>query len=180
MDDPSDQRLIRKAINGDSEAFTSLVERYYSIIFRIAYKWSGTQSDAEDITHDVCVKLGQAIRSFKGKSAFSSWLYCVTLNTVRDFQRSRKRQMETISALAFISEAACPPDAELRAEQDHLWKAVHTLPEKQRDAILLIYSEELSHAQAAEIMDCAESTVSWHVHEAKKQLRRLLKDTNYG
>jgi len=50
------------------------------------------------------------------------------------------------------------------------------LPPKQRDAMLLVYAEDLSHAQAAEILNCAESTVSWHVHEARKKLKQELQD----
>ena len=48
------------------------------------------------------------------------------------------------------------------------------LPEQQRDAVLLVYAEEMSHAEAGEIMGCKEATVSWHIHEAKKTLRGLL------
>jgi RNA polymerase sigma-70 factor (ECF subfamily) len=57
---------------------------------------------------------------------------------------------------------------------DDLWAAVAELPEKQRDAVFLIYSEGRNHAEAASILNCAESTVSWHVHEAKKRLKGAL------
>ena len=56
-----------------------------------------------------------------------------------------------------------------------LWAAVRRLPDKQRDAVLLVYGEELSHADAAAVMACAEATVSWHIHEAKKRLKVLLR-----
>ena len=61
-----------------------------------------------------------------------------------------------------------------RPTSRQLWAAVRTLPEKQRDAVLLVYAEELSHAAAAEIMGIKEATVSYHVHEARKTLRGLL------
>ena len=56
-----------------------------------------------------------------------------------------------------------------------LWAAVRKLPDKQRDAVLLVYGEGLSHASAADAMACAEATVSWHVHEAKKRLKVLMR-----
>ena len=174
MRDRAEHCLIERARGGDAEAFARLVEHYYSTIFRVAYKWAGNQADAEDIAQDVCIKLGQAIRGFKGTSAFSSWLYRVTLNAVRDFQRARKRQAENVAAMALVSETEYVPDMETEMTQDQLWLKVRKLPDKQRDAMLLIYAEGMSHRQAADVMDCAESTVSWHVHEAKKRLRQEL------
>jgi RNA polymerase sigma-70 factor (ECF subfamily) len=55
-----------------------------------------------------------------------------------------------------------------------LWQAVRALPEQQRDAVLLVYGEDLKHAEAALIMGCSEKTVSWHLHEAKKRLRKTV------
>ena len=124
--------LVVRAQNGDAEAFGELIEDHYDMIHRTAWKWCGNRADAEDIAQDVCVKLGSAIAGFNGRSAFSSWVYRITLNAVRK------------------------------------------LPEKQRDAVLLVYAEELSHAAAAEIMGIKEATVSFHVHEARKTLRGLL------
>ena len=63
-------------------------------------------------------------------------------------------------------------DADERTEE--LWTAVRALPDKQRDAVLLVYGEGLSHAAAGDVMACAEATVSWHIHEAKKRLKALL------
>ena len=174
MHEQTDHGLIERAKRGDSEAFSRLVERYYSTIFRVAYKWCGDQTDAEDIAQEVCVKLGRAIRGFKGTSAFSSWLYRVTLNTVRDFQRASQRRVQSVAAMALVAETEYVPDMETDMTGDQLWAAVRDLPEKQRDAVLLIFGEEMSHKQAADVMDCAESTVSWHIHEAKKRLKGLL------
>jgi RNA polymerase sigma-70 factor (ECF subfamily) len=55
-----------------------------------------------------------------------------------------------------------------------LWTAVRSLPDQQRDAVLLVYGEDMSHAEAATVMGCSEKTVSWHVHEARKRLKILL------
>ncbi len=184
MRDRSDQSLIDQALGGDREAFAALVERHYASIFRIAWKWCGDKADAEDVAQDVCIKLASAIRSYKGEAAFSSWLYRVTLNAVRDLQRARARRAE--HATTFARDAAVldgcgcgglepvSGDPEEELEMRELWRTVRRLPDKQRDAVLLTYAEGLSHAEAARVMDCAESTVSWHVHEAKKQLKSLL------
>jgi len=166
--------LVARAQNGDAEAFGELIEDHYDLIHRTAWKWCGNRTDAEDIAQDVCVKLGSAIAGFDGRSAFSSWVYRITLNTVRDMQRAGGRRARYAEAYAHVSPEDAPAEQEEAATSSQLWAAVRTLPEKQRDAVLLVYAEELSHAAAADIMGCKEATVSWHIFEARKTLRGLL------
>jgi len=166
--------LIAVAQAGDRIAFGMLIERHYDLIFRTAYKWSGHRSDAEDVAQDVCVKIGAGLGKFDGRSSFATWVYRITLNAVRDMQRSRGRQQRQTQALAAVSPEDFPSEQEEATLTRELWTAVRKLPEKQRDAVLLIYAEDLNHAAAADIMGCKEATVSWHVHEAKKTLRGLL------
>lgn len=168
------ESLVLLAQRGDRAAFAELIGQHYDLIYRTAYKWSGNRSDAEDIAQDVCVKLGSVLGSFDNRSAFSSWLYRITLNAVRDMQRARMRRGRHVDALAQVSPEDYPPDQEEATAARELWTAVRALPEKQRDAVLLIYAEDLNHAAAADIMGCKEATVSWHIHEAKKTLRGLL------
>lgn len=166
--------LVVRAQNGDAEAFAELIEAHYDRIHRTAWKWCGNSHDAEDIAQDVCVKLGRAITGFDGRSAFSSWVYRITLNAVRDLQRAGMRRGRRAGAYADLVPANQPPEQEDAATISQLWAAVRKLPEKQRDAVLLVYAEDLSHAAAAEVMGIKEATVSFHVHEARKTLRGLL------
>jgi RNA polymerase sigma-70 factor (ECF subfamily) len=169
-----DADLIRRAREGDREAFGMLVERHYGFIFRIAWRWSGNRSDAEDVAQDVCARLGAAIRGYRGGSAFTSWLYAMTINASRDARRKATR--ETMKTDAYGVQALI--DGEIGEEpddrSDRLWAAVRRLPDKQRDAVLLVYGEGLSHAAAADVMAISETTVSWHVHEAKKRLKAIM------
>lgn len=166
--------LVVRAQNGDAEAFGELIEDHYDMIHRTAWKWCGNRADAEDIAQDVCVKLGSAIAGFDGRSAFSSWVYRITLNAVRDLQRAGIRRGKYADAYAEVTPEDQPAEQEEAATSSQLWDAVRKLPEKQRDAVLLVYAEDLSHAAAAEILGIREATVSWHVHEARKTLRGLL------
>lgn len=168
------EALVRRAQNGDAEAFAELIEDQYDRIYRTAWRWCGNGHDAEDIAQDVCVRLGQALSSFDGRSAFSSWVYRITLNMVRDWQRAGRRRGAHVDAYAEIAPTEEAPNQEDATTSSQLWAAVRNLPEKQRDAVLLVYAEEMSHAQAAEIMGIKEATVSFHVHEARKTLRGLL------
>ena len=170
----SDNILVNRAKAGDRLAFAQLLDDHYDFIFRTACKWTGRKSDAEDVAQEVCIKLATAIQSFDGRSAFRSWLYRVTVNMVRDLQRSSSRRNRTVDAFSLVHPEDDPGNQEESATAKELWRAVSELPEKQREAIMLVYAEDMNHADAAEIMGCKEATVSWHIHEAKKTLRGLL------
>ena len=173
--DASDSELVGLARDGDRGAFGRLVERHYDFVYRVAWRWCGRKADAEDIAQDVCVRLGRAIRDYRGGGAFTTWLYAVTLNAARDHARKSARESARTQAYevhALIAgETPEEPDEQIEA----LWAAVRLLPDKQRVAVLLVYGEELSHAATAEAMAISETTVSWHIHEAKKRLKVLLR-----
>lgn len=168
-----DAELAGRARGGDREAFAALVDRHYGFIFRVAYRLTGMRADAEDVAQEVCIRIARAIRSYRGEGAFTTWLYSLTLNAVRDMARKGAREAAKAEAwgVQALVETEGAPDAEDPAEA--LWEAVRRLPAKQRDAVTLVYGEGLSHAEAAEAMNCSENTVSWHVHEARKRLRLL-------
>ncbi|MEP3276147.1 MAG: RNA polymerase sigma factor [Stappiaceae bacterium] len=172
--------LIERAKSGDRSAFAALLETQYSRIFRCAYKWLGNREDAEDVAQDVSVKLAKKIADFRGDSALSSWIYRVTLNAVRDFERQRAgRNLGLGKYFQFMQVVGEEQVQSDDAELDDLWFSVRKLPPKQRDAVLLVYGEECTHQTAAGIMNCSEKTVSWHLHAARKKLRHILKEEGH-
>jgi RNA polymerase sigma-70 factor (ECF subfamily) len=173
--DASDSELVGLARDGDRGAFGRLVERHYDFVYRVAWRWCGRKADAEDIAQDVCVRLGRAIRDYRGGGAFTTWLYAVTLNAARDHTRKSARENARAQAYAAHALISGEPPEEPDEQVETLWAAVRLLPDKQRVAVLLVYGEELSHAATAEAMAISETTVSWHIHEAKKRLKVLLR-----
>ncbi|MCG8270746.1 RNA polymerase sigma factor [Aquamicrobium sp. NLF2-7] len=173
--DASDAELIGRARDGDRSAFGALVERHYDFVHRVAWRWSGNRTDAEDIAQEVCVRMGRAIRGWRGEGAFSTWLYAMTLNAARDM--ARKSARETVKTQAYGSEVLTLVQAADDAGElaEDLWQCVRRLPDKQREAVLLVYGEGLTHAAAADAMAISEATVSWHIHEAKKRLKVLMR-----
>jgi len=171
----SDAELIGRARGGDRGAFGKLLERHYGFVYRAAYRWCGSKADAEDIAQDVCVRLGRAIRNYQGNGAFTTWLYAMTLNAARDTMRKRTRDTAKTEAFRTYALIAGEGSADGQDPSEALWAAVRMLPDKQRDAVLLVYGEGLNHAAAAEVMAISETTVSWHIHEAKKRLKVLMR-----
>ncbi len=170
----SDRALAARAGQGDRAAFAALVNRHYGRIHRVALRWTGNVPDAEDVAQAVCVKLASAVRSFRGDAEFATWLTRMTINQAQDHHRARSREArraEAYAAQALVEAQAAPGPED---ETDALWDAVRQLPHKTRDAVLLVYGEEMNHAEAARILECREATVSWHIHDAKKRLASLL------
>ena len=77
------------AAKGDGDAFRALLERHYDRVFRIALRFSGRREDAEDVAQDVCMSLPAKLKSFRGDAGFTTWLYRVVVNWVRDVQRKQ-------------------------------------------------------------------------------------------
>jgi RNA polymerase sigma-70 factor, ECF subfamily len=153
-------------------AFSQLLEMHYDFIHAVAWKWTRSQSDAEDIAQDVCIRLATAISGFRGEGRFRTWLYTLVLNAVRDLARRSMRDRRKTEEWSLDPSAQA--DQAQEDEMQEIWTAVQTLPAKQRDAVMLVYSEGLKHDEAADVLGCSEATVSWHLHEARKRLRTIL------
>lgn len=176
----SDDALARAAAVGDEAAFEALIERYYDRFHRLAWRWCGNATDAEDVAQDVCVKLGQAICGWRAEAAFSTWAYRIVYTTATDRLRARQRiRLVEPSKMMMLVEAqsdlAAQPSAEVHVLHGELWDEVRRLPDQQRDAVLLVYGEDMNHAEAAAVMGCSEKTVSWHLHEARRRLQVALR-----
>jgi RNA polymerase sigma-70 factor, ECF subfamily len=168
---PGEQELALAAAAGAPQAFARLLEAVYDRIYRTAYRITGAREDAEDVAQDVCVKLASAIRTFRGEARFATFLHRMTFNAAIDLLRGRA-PTDGDDGMAELPDARPTPEG--NALNADLWRSVRRLPARQRDAVILIYAEDMSHKEAAEVLDCSEATVSWHLHEARKALKLSL------
>jgi RNA polymerase sigma-70 factor (ECF subfamily) len=172
----SDRELVERTVGGDRGMFECLINRHYMLVYRVAYKWCGIRENAEDITQEVFVKLARAIHGFKGGSAFRTWLYRITVNAAKDYLRSSARKMANEGAYLkereVASQRAVTDDNPVSSEE--LYAALGSLSPKLKEAVILVLSEGLSHREAAGVLGCAETTVSWRLFKAKRALIKLL------
>lgn len=168
-----DNELVKLAVAGNEAAFETLLERHYMTVYKIAYKSCGVREDAEDITQDVLVKLASAIKKFEFNSSFTTWLYRIVINASNDFLRQKSGKKEdNIDDKPELSSNYPNQEDEVSAKQ--LFKVISKLPEKFREAFLLVFAEGMSHAEAGQILGCEEKTVSWRVFQARKILRTYI------
>jgi RNA polymerase sigma-70 factor (ECF subfamily) len=173
LDMTDDSSLAAAAIRGDREAFRRLVERHYDTIYRVAYRYLGSAADAEDISQDVCITLVTKLSRFRGESRFSTWLISIVINCCRDHLRRRKTSAALVDKYGQHREFEDGDKADTDKRMRWLHASLQSLEPGLRETVLLILGEDLSHAEAAKILGCSESTVSWRVHKAKKQLKAL-------
>ena len=166
-----DSELAQAAAAGDREAFRRLLEIHYGLIYRIAWRYVGSAADAEDIAQDVCVALATRLGHFDNRSRFSTWLISVVINRCRDFLRRRRSSQALVEKYGVLREAEEADHADTERRTALLREAMQGLDPELRETVLLVVAEELSHAEAGEVLGCAESTVSWRLHVARKRLR---------
>lgn len=165
-----DRDLVDRAAGGDRHAFEALLRQHYDRIHRVAWRLTGSGSHAEDVAQDVCCTLVEKIGSFKGESKFTTWLTGIVVNACRDHRRrglTLTRLRERLSVLAGL---APRPDGRDAYRRSWLASELSRLDPLLRDTVVLVVGEDLTHAEAARALGVAESTVSWRMHEARRQL----------
>ena len=163
-----DEILVAAAAAGNRAAFDALLRRHYDRIHGLAWQLTGSRADADDIAQEVCCTLVEKIGSFRGEARFTTWLTGITFNACRDFRRRRRSlggMLERLTVLAGIADAPGDP-------YDAIWvkSAVARLKPALRDTVVLVAGQQLTHAEAAEVLGIAEATVAWRMHEARRLL----------
>jgi RNA polymerase sigma-70 factor (ECF subfamily) len=172
MDNYSDIELIDLAVNEDEHAFEKLIQRHYLSVYHFSFKWCRNKEDAEEIAQEVFIKLTRKLKTFKHRSSFRTWLFRITINTVKDY--SKKKSTRRFYESAYENEQANDNSGTLKektSETELLYSHIDRLPEKQKAALMLVLGEGLSHGEAAKVLKCREKTVSWRIHQARKGLK---------
>lgn len=170
--DVSDEILARAANDGDRAAFALLVERVYDRVFRLAFRLTGDRAEAEDLTQDLCAALPTKLRGWRGEARLTTWLYRVTVNAAQDRRRRAATRAKATEGWGGYELARQAEMADTAAQVDWLITAMRALPDDLRDTLALVL-DDMTHAEAAAILDISEGTVSWRISEAKKRLRAL-------
>jgi RNA polymerase sigma-70 factor (ECF subfamily) len=173
----ADRALVEAAAGGDRDAFDELVRRHESAILGLCRALSGGSADAEDLAQEVFVRAWKSLRTFRGDSAFRTWLHRVAVNVARTHHASRgkiKRLFRPASPRDEDPPVAVEPiDARL-ARRDIVERALATLPDDLREAITLRDLQGLDYREIATVLDVPIGTVESRIFRARQRLRPLL------
>lgn len=168
-----DNDLALAAARGDRAAFAALLERHYDRLFRLCFRLMGRRETAEDLTQDICLALPAKLQQFRGEAKLTTWLYRVAVNAAHDHRRRAATHAKSAAGWGHW-EANRRAAAEHTAENlQWLQRAMAALPEQLRDTAALVLGDELTHAEAAQVLGIPEGTVSWRLSEVRKRLRAM-------
>ena len=170
-EDVPDAQLISGAQSGDARSFELLFDRYHAMIHAFAYRVCLVETEADDIAQETFIRAARGISNYRGAASFKNWLYRIAHNALVDWGRQASRQRDNRDEFAAELESR----AQSRTpDYNNVHSALKQLSPDLREAVALVYFEELNHREAAEAVGCAETTISWRIFRAKRALKKLL------
>ena len=184
--DDSDQQLVERVQAGEKAAFDLLVRKYQHRVLKLVSRFVSDAAEAEDVAQEAFLKAYRALASFRGDSAFYTWLYRIAINTAKNALVSNRRRPvdfdldlqdpEQYDRHARLKEGDTPEGVLLTEEiRNVVERAMEQLPEDLRTAIVLRELEGLSYEEIAEAMDCPVGTVRSRIFRAREAIDKKLK-----
>ncbi|MFA3919318.1 RNA polymerase sigma factor [Ruegeria hyattellae] len=168
----SETDLALAAAGGDAAAFSALLSLCYDGLFRLSFRLTGSQHEAEDLTQDICASLPAKLTAFRGDAQFTTWLYRIAVNAAHDRRRRTASLMKAAEGWGDWEQHRQAAIAEDAALVGWLTTAMASMPEDLRDTLALVL-DDMTHREAAAVLGVSEGTISWRISEAKKHLRIL-------
>jgi RNA polymerase sigma-70 factor (ECF subfamily) len=176
-----DAQCIRQTLAGNAAAFGQLVTKYQDRLYTAVAHMSGSTEDARDIVQDAFVQAFVKLATFRGRSAFYTWLYRIAFN----IWVSQRRRQRTVLSLERTREASGEEPADYAAPEDRLVRqerggqvreALAALSDEHRSILVLREVEGFDYEQIADVLDVPVGTVRSRLHRARLQLRDLLQE----
>ena len=183
----TDNDIIAQIVQGDRNLYRKLVEKYQPMVFRTCMGFLHNKDDSDDLTQEIFIQAYQTLSGFKGDAGFSTWIYRIAVNASLNKTRKSSKSLlvqrfEMVFGNSGKQEYSFPiPDSEnpeniliLDEHRELVQRALESLPENQRTAIVLSKYDDLSQRQIAQIMKTSEGAVEALIQRAKANLREKL------
>lgn len=169
-----DMLLVRRAQAGDCRAFEQLYRLYVNRVYGLCLRMTGQHSLAEELAQEAFIRAWEKLDSFRGESAFFSWLYRLTFNVVLGDKRSRARRESRVVETEDLGALPNPAQGHSPGLRADLEAAIASLPPGAREVFILHDIEGYKHEEIAEIAGIAPGTSKAHLHRARRLLREQL------
>ena len=178
--DLDEEHRLLDAAKRDPQAFAALYDRYFDRIYNYAYRLTGNQDEAEDVTAQTFKQAFENIGRFEWRGvSVGAWLYRIAGNVVAGTHRRTRPAAPFEDALEVPNSDPTPEDLVVKYERyDELLKAVHTLPQTQQQVIILRFGENLSYQDIGQAIQRSEGAVKQLIHRALVNLRGTMHNTN--
>ncbi|HEX3877105.1 MAG TPA: sigma-70 family RNA polymerase sigma factor [Bryobacteraceae bacterium] len=186
--DTTDATFVARARSGDSDAFRVLVERHSRALFRLAFRMTGNQQDAEDVVQESFLRAYKQLAKFDERASFGTWLYRIAANCSLDLVRARKRRSEHVAAagadggegveeivLQLPTHDPTPERMALSGEvRERVLEAMEELSPNERTAFVLRHFEGMRIEEVSRVLECQPGAAKHSVFRAVQKLRRSL------
>jgi RNA polymerase sigma-70 factor (ECF subfamily) len=167
--------LIRRAQERDVGAFEQLYRRHVPRVYAVCVRFAANARQGEELTQTVFIQLWEKLASFRGESAFSTWLHRLAVNTVLSEFRATRRREDRVTGVADLALLETPgASAPIGARLD-LAQAIAALPPQARTVFVLHDVEGYTHAEIAELLELQPGTTKAHLHRARQLLQEALR-----
>ena len=170
--------LVQRSKEGDQEAFSVLVNKYKTKVFRLAFSLTRDRDIADDLAQEAFIRAYLSLPKFQQKSEFGTWLYRITVNHTMDYLRKKTRRKEVPFDDFPISqeEETLTPEKDKEEEQKRtiLYRSLEKLPEKYRLILTLRDRQGFSYKEIAKILKISPGTVDSRLHRAREMLRKKI------
>jgi RNA polymerase sigma-70 factor (ECF subfamily) len=180
----TDLAFVTKARAGDADAYRVLVERHSRALFRMAFRMTGNEQDAEDVVQESFLRAYRQLGKFDERASFGTWLYRIAMNCSLDLVRSRKRRSEQMAPadpemddpiLALPSHDPTPDRMAMSSEvRDRVAAAMNDLSASERTAFVLRHFEGMCIEDVSQVLGCQPGAAKHSVFRAVQKLRRAL------
>lgn len=175
----TDYALAQRAAKGDMAAFEQVYERHYRRVYSLCLRMTANAAEAEDLAQEVFIQLFRKIGSFRGESAFTTWLHRMTVNQVLMHFRKRGVRLEQTTGdgetPVQVVQGTGNPNAMPVVDRIALDKAIAQLPPGYRTVFTLHDVEGYEHEEIARLLGCSVGTSKSQLHKARMKLRGLLR-----
>ncbi|HEY5686728.1 MAG TPA: sigma-70 family RNA polymerase sigma factor [Yeosuana sp.] len=176
-----DIHYINLIIEGNSNAFNILVDRYKDLVFSLALKMVKNREEAEEVAQDTFIKVFKSLSQFKGDSKFSTWIYKVTYNTCLDRLKKTKREQQVVSIDDFNTNQIKSIDNALDKMEDEerekaIQDCINLLPSDDAFLLTLFYFEEQSLEEIAKVIGLTANNVKVKLFRSRKKLTTILRE----